>query len=78
MAQGGIVQNGRLSLRFALCGACDSAKESLDRYCAAYEKKIVDDANDMLEKCSLIGDNILTAPSQLTKVEEAWCDFQQA
>ena len=77
--QGGILQNGRLSLRFALFEACLSAKESVDKHCSAYENKIVVDMIEMLKKCALIGaGNYLTTPLQTTLVEDTWCDFQQA
>jgi hypothetical protein len=74
-----MIQNGRLSLRFARTGACRSAKECIDSLLHAYEKKIAKDAINMLEKCSLMGTgNTFATPFQSTKVEEAWSDFQQA
>ncbi len=79
MPQGGILQNGRLSLRLAHFEACLSAKESVDKHCFAHEKKIVVDMIEMLEKCALMGaGNNLTTPPYTADMEDTWCDFQQA
>jgi len=50
-----------------------ATKECLDKHLLAYEKKIVMDMTDMLEKCS---DNLES--SQSKEMEDSWCDFQQA
>jgi hypothetical protein len=71
-----MIKNGTISLRFNSSATCVSVKECLDKHCSAYEKKIVMDMTDFLEKCSLMGanDSLSTTQSQ----EDAWCDFAQA
>ena len=47
-----ILKDGRLSLKFHRSGiTSQSVKECVDKHCDAYEKKIVRDMTDMLEKC---------------------------
>jgi len=47
-----ILKDGRLSLKFHRSGiTSQSVKECVDKHCIAYEKKIVRDMTDMLDKC---------------------------
>lgn len=47
-----ILKDGRLSLKFHRSGiTSQSVKECVDKHCTAYEKKIVRDMTDLLEKC---------------------------
>ena len=47
-----ILKDGRLSLKFHRSGiTSQSVKECVDKHCTAYEKKIVRDMTDMLDKC---------------------------
>lgn len=73
-----IIKNGTLSLKFEHSEACLTVKECLDKHCAAYEKKIVMDMTDMLEKCSVMANSMLNSTSQTKEAEDTWCDFQQA
>ena len=54
-----------------------ATKEYLDKHLLAYEKKIVMDMTDMLEKCSLMGADNLES-SQSKEMEDSLSDFQQA
>jgi hypothetical protein len=74
-----IIENGRLSLRFVNAEASLLAKESINKHCTEYEKKIIIDMKDMLEKFAIVGaGNYLPTPSQSTEFDDSWCDFQQA
>ncbi|KAL7538726.1 hypothetical protein ACHAXR_008760 [Thalassiosira sp. AJA248-18] len=76
--QSDIIKNGTMSLRFERSELCLSVKEILDKHCSAYEKKIMMDMTDMLEKCSLMAGAHLSSTLQSKAVEDSWCDFQQA
>ena len=80
----GILKDGRLSLCFNNVSTSISAKEILDKYCAALENRAAMDIDELLEKCLEVGDKILTTKSKSSsqrreaRYEEAWADFQQA
>lgn len=79
-----ILKDGRLSLCFTSATMSVSAKEILDKYCAALERRAAMDIDELLEKCLEVGDKILSTKSKSSsqrreaRDEEAWADFQQA
>mmetsp|Transcript_29236 Transcript_29236/g.70520 ORF Transcript_29236/g.70520 Transcript_29236/m.70520 type:complete len:109 (+) Transcript_29236:2-328(+) len=71
-----MLRNGRLSLRFQSGEICLDVKESVDKYCFAYEKKNSMDITDILEKCSLMGTASYTSSPSCSKEMGDWTDFQ--